>query len=542
MERSPVSVEVGSRRRHIEVLAVSVLGGLLLWCGARWELLGPLIGVGYVTLLAPTFVERWRAPFLGFIPGFTAFVFVINYTLGQFAWFVPLALVPLLAWHYVLLPVSAHLLHRLSGWPAVVVIPLCVGFEEWLRPLIGVGDYNMYQIGAFLHRWPVAIQAADVVGGLGLSVLWTIPLAWLVDALRWRLDRKPPLTRRKLLPGAAAAGLVTAALLGYGAWQISRAPFTEGPRIAIIQPSMDHGPTETPRVVHVQNKLTVEHVPPGSADLIAWPENAILTPYEMSQTYQDLVSWLTANRKSPLLFGTQGSGPDGRRPTASAFLVDERGELVGRYDKMVLFPFSEGRALPWLPKVAPGLQAWIDRMTTAAWGSAPNGWPGRQARALTLRTGGNAIRFWTPLCYDSCHARLAREAVRNGARFFVNLTSEGWQGWGVSNNQLAVNTLRAVENRVGVARVGNTGVSAFILPDGRVDEYLYGFVHGRKRIDRGVLIHPVMLDDRWPSLYARHGGLIDAAWPALWCAALIAALVLRARQRRRTASPTPAAA
>lgn len=514
-------------RRVAEVLAVSVLGGAVVWCGARWEDLGPLIGVGYVILLLPSVIERWHALLLGFLPGFLGFAFVINLTLDQFAWYVPLMTVPLFGGHYVVMAILARTLSLSARWPAFVVIPLAMGAEEWLRPIVGFGHYNMYGAGTFLFRWPVLIQAADLIGALGLTVLWALALSILAEALRWKLDGTGPAGRRRVLWSGVLGGVSLAFLLAYGTWSLSRDTSIPGPRVAIVQPSMDHSPSETPRVVQVQQQLTIRYVPRDSVDLIAWPENAILTPYESSTSYQDTVSWLAASRNAPLVFGTQAFGPDGRRPTASAFLVDVAGKLIGRYDKVVLFPFTEGRPFPFLQELFPGFGRQVQKLTVRAWGSAPNGWPGTKATVLTFERAGRIWSFWPPLCYDSCYARLGREAALGGARFFVNLTSEGWNGWGLSNNQLAVNTLRAVENRVGLVRVGNTGVSAFIRPDGCVDKYLYGFKYGRKRLDKGVLIRSVVLDSRSPTVYSRWGAVLDALWPLVWLGAMAYALARR---------------
>jgi apolipoprotein N-acyltransferase len=528
---APDRPAVSARRRRLEVLAVSALGALLVYLGVRLEAAGAVLGLGYVVLLLPAVADRWRAPLLGFVPGFLVAMVLLNRELAQFAWYVPLVLVPILGLHYLLMPLFAYLLRRVTAWPAWAVIPLAMGAEEWLRPLIGVGSYNMFQAGTFLAAHPVIIQAADIVGSTGLTVLWALPLAALAEVARWRIDGAPAAERRWLVSGGLAGAAALAFLLGYGAWQLSRAPFVEGPRIAVVQPSEDHEWDNADRLVQVQQQLTAQHVEPGTVDLVAWPENAVLLPYERVERYRRAVRWVATSRRAPLLFGTQGYSPAGDQQTASAYLVDVDGELRGRYDKMVLFPFTEGRAFPLLDRMAPSLARRLDALSYELWGATPTVWAGQQAQPLRLPGSGPEGTFWTPVCYDSCYTRLGREAARRGARFFVNITSEGWMGWALSNNQMAVNTLRAVENRVGVVRAGNTGISGFIRPDGRVDRYLYG-QQGRRHLDKGVLVHHVLLDRRWPTVYARWGGPLSALWPALWAGSVAWGLC-----RRRAALP-----
>ncbi|UCF68247.1 MAG: apolipoprotein N-acyltransferase, partial [Acidobacteriota bacterium] len=507
-------------RRLIEVLTVSVVGGLVLYLGIRFWSTGPLVGVGFAIMMLPSVVQRWQAPMLGFVPGFTLFAFAANYTLRKYAWYAVALLVPLLHWHLVLMALYAYVLYRATRWPAYVVYPLAMGAEEWLRTWIGLGNFNMYQAGTFLFAWPTLTQAADLVGGLGLTVLYAVPLGFLAELARRRIDGPALTGGPPLVWGAGAALAVLVIVPGYGNWRLSQEPFQSGPRIAIVQPSQEHGVGRTQAVVQFQQSFTAQNVAAGAADLIVWPENSILRPYERSEDYQNVVKWLTSTKKTPLLFGAQSTDERGERPTASSLLVDESGEILGRYDKMFLFPFTERRVFTWLDHVWPQLSVQIRELTRRAWGVAPDGRPGRHASVHTLPVDGQEWKFWTPLCYDSCYSSIGREAVANGARFFINMTSEGWNGWGVLHNQMAVNTLRAVENRVGVARVGNTGISCFILPDGRLEKVLIGEL-GRRVLDKGVLIGRVKADERWPTFYARIGDLLDPLWPVLWLLATV---------------------
>ena len=64
-------------------------------------------------------------------------------------------------------------------------------------------------------------------------------------------------------------------------------------------------------------------------------------------------------------------------------------------------------------------------------------------------------------------AELARQAREQGCDFVVNLTNEGWFAYTSELEQLlAISVFRAVENRVGVLRAGNTGITVAIPPTG----------------------------------------------------------------------------
>lgn len=523
-------------RRRAEALGVSALGGLVLWVGLRYQAAGPLLGLAYAILLMPALMERWRAPLTGFLPGFLTTIVIHHWAMAKFGWFVPFLLPPILMYIYGLQALMAGALRRWSRLPALVIIPLVIGAEESLRPVLALGQFNMYQVGTFLWDWPILIQAAEIVGSPGLSVLWSIPFAFLVDVLRARVDGPDSSSARWLKTGALASALSLVFVIGYGGVRLATLPeFEKGPRVAIIQPSEDHGPELTRDVVMLQRRMTLEHVPTGAADLIAWPENAILARYDRFPDYQATMKSLARSRESAIVFGTMDHAPgDPDRPSNASILISAEGEELGRYHKMVLFPFTERRVLVGVRELIPPLGKLIDTIVASAWHSgAPNGWSPDHVELLTMpwdsETGDHELSFWTPVCYEAAYTHLAREAVQGGARFFVNLTSEGWLGWAVSNNQMGANVLRAVEHRVGLVRVGNTGPSGFIAPSGEIEEYLVTFELKRRRLDAGVLTRPVLIGDGELTPYGRFGGVLDLLWPLSWLALLVGALAKRIR-------------
>ncbi|RMF73090.1 MAG: apolipoprotein N-acyltransferase [Acidobacteria bacterium] len=532
---APPDAALPHGRRLAEVLLVSAAGGFLWWLAVRFAPLGPLLGAAYVLLVTPAFLRRWRAPLLGFYPGILAALIVAHAPLAKWGWHVALLLPPMLTWHYVAAALLVAGLRRTTALPAWLAIPLGLGAAEWLRPLIGLGNFNMYAIGSFLAPWPLLAQAADLVGVPGLSVLWAVPFAAGVDLVRVKLGEAGATEARRAV---VAAALVVAGLVGYGALRLTTVTWDEGPRIAVIQPSEDHSPELTEKVVRVQQQITLEAVQPGSADLIVWPENAILDFFEQNRVYQDTVRWIASSRGAPLLFGTMGIAPDGRRTTNMTLLVGPDGTVLGRYDKVVLFPFTERRAFAGLARAWPAFGRLLDDVVRAAWGRAPDGWSPDDITLLELPPSdpeAQPVRFWTPVCYESCYPSLGRRAGRRGARFFVNLTSEGWLGWAASNNQMFVNMMRAVENRVGLVRAGNTGPSAFVRPDGRVDAWLRGSRTGRLRMEPGALTHRVALGSGRPTLYARFGDALDPLPLAIVIVA-IAGGWWSARRRRKAPS------
>src|SRR5665647_998166 len=72
------------------------------------------------------------------------------------------------------------------------------------------------------------------------------------------------------------------------------------------------------------------------------------------------------------------------------------------------------------------------------------------------------------ICYESIFPQRSREFRREGADLIVNITNDAWFGKSFAPYQHEAHmALRAIENRVGVVRAANTGISAYIDPLGR---------------------------------------------------------------------------
>jgi apolipoprotein N-acyltransferase len=81
------------------------------------------------------------------------------------------------------------------------------------------------------------------------------------------------------------------------------------------------------------------------------------------------------------------------------------------------------------------------------------------------------VKFSNLICYESSIPNLVRKFVEQGAQFLTIESNDGWLGSTSGPYQhFAISKLRAVENRIAIARSANTGISGVILPSGRVVE------------------------------------------------------------------------
>lgn len=196
----------------------------------------------------------------------------------------------------------------------------------------------------------------------------------------------------------------------------------------------------------------------------------------------------------------------------TAFGVDERGDVVGRYHKRVLMPFGEyipfAREFPFLQSLSP---------QTGNFDSGKLSEP----ISFNLRLMGaegvveeQQVKVMPLICYEDLVSSLAREAVLKGANILANLTNDAWYGRTAApfqHNLLAA--WRAIETRRFLLRVTNTGYTAVIDPLGRTQGDLEIFSNDYLIAD----VKPLAVE----TIYARLGDLaplliIGAVSALLW--------------------------
>jgi apolipoprotein N-acyltransferase len=206
--------------------------------------------------------------------------------------------------------------------------------------------------------------------------------------------------------------------------------------------------------------------------------------------------------------------------------------VAHEYDKAHLVPFGEyvpfKQSLPWLYGLLHGFTPYdYDYSLT----------PGaHDQKPFVLPYNGGEARFQAPICYEDAMPYRVREMVRsdNPARakavdFLVNISNDGWFNGSVELDQhLALCAFRAVENRVPIVRSVNTGISAIINPEGRIEEVVQK--DGRRRYIIGEIVGRLTLDDR-AAPYTRLGDMF--AYGCLAAAISLAAATIAARLRAK---------
>jgi apolipoprotein N-acyltransferase len=170
------------------------------------------------------------------------------------------------------------------------------------------------------------------------------------------------------------------------------------------------------------------------------------------------------------IFQAPGAEADAGAVTNGAVLVAP-GVPAQRYDKTRLVPFAER-----VPGV--GLLPALDAFAVPAGGvrayrrgDGPRVLTVRDttARDTTADDAREATHVGPMICFESVFGGLGRAYARRGADVLVVLAQSGWWAGGRGARQhLALTRLRAVETGRAVVVATVSGVSALVLPDGRV--------------------------------------------------------------------------
>lgn len=388
---------------------------------------------------------------------------------GEHAWLIPFANLGLPAVLSLYAAIAGGLAKRLfgGGWPLWLGFAALYAGVEWVRGHAFTGfPWNLPS--ATVDGWLPLLQSASLVGTYGLSLL--VLLVTMAPAL-W-LDAAA--SRRVRLAGTAAAGVLLAAMAGFGLIREAAIPQLAEPDgavpgvvVRVVQGNVPQRDKWNPllKPEHMQRYMTLSDparpadvaapgLAPGELPTVtAWPETAI------AQLIGDAPDLTALARITPaggsLIFGAPRLAKIGRLSEVynSVFALDDRGEVAWTFDKAHLVPFGEYVPLREILPVNPIVQSRRDFT------------PGPGPRTLAL-AGAPPVSLL--ICYEAIFPGGAVDPDERPA-WMLNATNDAWFGrWSGPYQHLAITRLRAIEQGLPMIRAANTGVSAVIDPAGRI--------------------------------------------------------------------------
>jgi len=248
--------------------------------------------------------------------------------------------------------------------------------------------------------------------------------------------------------------------LGYGALRTSTLELRPVGRIAVLQPNAGWAEKwaegQQDSIVEVALNLAARAMLETEPELVVWPETAVPGYFHNHPVWRARIAELSRSSRIPQVVGGYHAVFDeegGYETYNAAFLFDTLGFSDSQpvYHKQYLVPITER-----VPFVSP---RWFGGRFFGGFG---RGGPGPVYRA-------GPGSFGVLICYESAFEDLARDYRVRGAEFLVNITNDAWFGRSSAVYQHAAHlVMRAIENRVGIVRAANSGISQFVDPLGRV--------------------------------------------------------------------------
>ena len=489
-EQSPALIDFG---------AVTLSAALLILSFPDFNL-WPLAWCALVPLLLVVAVNRgrWRPFFLGWVFGTVFFYgscYWLTYSMIHTGGISPWVAFPLLLPGAALLGIFPGLFGLFMarciqkwGAPALFIAPLGWSALEWLRLEVTGQLWNAIGYSQAFH--PSIIGSARWGGVYAVGFLIVLVNSILTYLLLGRTIRVAAISAILIL---AITALIIVAAIPFMTDLSSRVLPKPDVLVVAVQPNVPMEPITNPKAIeelitrHTTLSTTalqewerlgrVDNAVGMSVDsnwakddspisrraiprLVIWPESPMNFAYGGDAQLRAALGSFAQQHHVSILLNSQETAPNDGIYN-SAVLINEQGKLVAQYDKIRLLPFGEYVPLPdWVPGA--GLIRAIVGDFTA----------GTNYRLMPV---GN-LRAGVFICIESAYPSIARRFTNEGAGVLINISNDGYLGpTAVMRQHLANAIFRAVENGRPLLSVTNTGITAFITPNGEARDVTAGF-------------------------------------------------------------------
>ncbi|MBN2539148.1 MAG: apolipoprotein N-acyltransferase [Deltaproteobacteria bacterium] len=453
-----------------KTLLLSLISGLLLFLSFPKADVGFLAWIALVPLFyALRDIDLQGAFRTGFVSGlvynagliyWVVFV-VVQY--GHLPLYAGVSVMLLLAMYLSLYPAlfcTGVVYFRRKGIRSILIAPLLWTSLEYLKAHLFSG-FPWEDLGYSQHEYLSMIQVADITGIYGITFLIVFLNCVVYDCIS-----SLPLSsseKKRLLPEIIVGLGLLLLVSWYGMYRIDSlkniTKNTESVDILLVQGNVDQSVKWSPEyqadTMNTYRDMSTDASKSG-VSLIVWPETAVPFFFQNYDDRSGSVIETARGTNSWLLFGSPGYRREGEKTTFhnSAFLLSPKGAVSGRYDKVHLVPFGEYVPLH-------DALFFIDKLVEGAGDFTP----GREIVPLSM----GDRKVGVLICYEGIFPEISREYRMKGAGLLVNITNDAWYGdTSAPYQHLTMAAFRAIENRIYMIRVANTGISAIVDSTGRI--------------------------------------------------------------------------
>lgn len=355
---------------------------------------------------------------------------------------------------------------------------------EWLRSVGMFGSSWLSLASAFVPL-PLFTQGAWLMGATALSGVWALCGGLFALAVCSQAQK-----RTTGILGATALGIILCLAL-FGAWRLNEADKelqalqsdlnTASLSVSLVQGNINQNQKWSQHYLSLTLErylsLSDHAIKTRAPSLIIFPETSMPFDYN-AHSFAVILRNFCRTRNIALLFGVAArdvnTNPFAAKKTYNrAQLILPNGSDTNFYNKEHLVPFGEflppflhfafmeqfmegiGEFTAGTPHSAPLPVGTLTKAVSSIKSAPPNS--------------DNSVSMGMLICYEASLPHLAQERVEQGASLLGVISNDAWFGKTAAPYQhLHISTLRAVEQGRFMARATNTGVSAFITPQGRI--------------------------------------------------------------------------
>ncbi len=418
----------------------------------------------------------WRGGQAGFAFGLITFFWIVEpflVDIKSHGWMAPFALFSMAAGIGLFWAGAFWAARRIvpgGSWALALAIPVFWTGAELLRSYVLTGF--PWALTSYIWIDTPVYQLASLSGPHGLGFGTLLLASGMVIC---------PL-KRKLFALLLCTAIIAGAVAG-GTMLQNRAPadtVQPGPVVRLIQPNASQHQKWDPEMIPIfyNRQLTLSAQPANPpVDLVIWPEVAV--PFLLNDETVPLWEVWGAGGGVPVIIG--GQNLEGFRAYNSLIVLEDGGEITGRYDKHHLVPLGEYIPAGWLLSRI-GLKA-----LTAQHGFGYSAGSG----PATLDLGPLGI-VMPLICYEAIFPHEMRR-VTTRPDWMLLITNDAWFGaFSGPYQHLAQARARAIEFGLPMVRVANTGVSAVIDPRGKIVNSLPLGVAGRLDVGLPAPLAPTL--------------------------------------------------
>ena len=352
-------------------------------------------------------------------------------------------------------------------------------------------------LGNSFARTTWAVQWYEITGTLGGSLwIWACNLSifgMLVsasDGRIWGWNNKAKIASLIGIVTLFAAPVITSVIIGSKYQDCMEAD--NKLEVLIVQPNIDpynkfEAMTQTQQngiLLSMAEKALKSRRNDSTAAplLVVAPEtftsDIICGEYERSRTWKGFTNFLKDYPNVNLLFGASSYDyfESAERPSHTARQLND-GRWVESHNSALMTDGTSRTEIFHKSKLVvavehtpyPAIFCRIDDMLGGVMGRCVGQ---DEISLLHVRSlDGTEIPIGSAVCYESVYGEYYTDYVRKGARAMAIITNDAW--WGNTpgyRQHLSYASLRAIETRRAIARCANTGISAIILPSGKITQ------------------------------------------------------------------------